>query len=220
MHSLANALVVVDVQNDFTPGGSLAVPEGDTVATKIKEFINEHCDDYRVIVATKDWHPVGTIERLNDAAFTHFSREPDYKDTWPAHCQRGTVGSDFHPNLNAYAFPSSTMEKAAFDLNGDVVLFDQIFFKGQTSPAYSGFEGVTDPAVFTLDEYLRGHEIGHVDVVGIELRNCVYATAVDSQKFGYDTTVLLDKVASLAPESGAEACQEMIDAGIHVDGWN
>lgn len=109
---MTRALIVVDVQNDFCEGGSLAVAGGTDVASRIDELLQgEH--GYDVVVATRDHH----IDPGD-----HFSEEPDYVDSWPPHCVAGTEGAEIHPNLT-------------FDR------FDGVFDKGAYEAAYSGFEG-------------------------------------------------------------------------------
>ncbi|MFD5180876.1 isochorismatase family protein [Nocardia sp. NPDC058379] len=108
---MARGLVIVDVQNDFCEGGSLAVAGGAAVAAAISEFVAGA--DYDAVVATRDYHV--------DPG-PHFSTEPDYVDTWPPHCRVGTPGADFHPALDT----------------GSIA---EIFSKGEYSAAYSGFEG-------------------------------------------------------------------------------
>ncbi|BAH49399.1 isochorismatase family protein [Rhodococcus opacus] len=105
------ALLVVDVQNDFCEGGSLAVEGGSAVAAAISRFLAGA--EYDAVAATIDHH----IDPGH-----HFSEEPDYVDTWPVHCKSGTPGADFHPNL---------------DRSG----IESVFSKGEFSAAYSGFEG-------------------------------------------------------------------------------
>ncbi|MCE7006554.1 isochorismatase family protein [Kibdelosporangium philippinense] len=108
---MANALIVVDVQNDFCEGGSLAVTGGAAVAAAISEHIGH--TPYDVVVATRDYH-------IDPGA--HFSDNPDYVDTWPVHCVAGTPGASFHPEL-------------------DVTAIQAVFSKGAYAAAYSGFEG-------------------------------------------------------------------------------
>lgn len=204
-HALANALIVVDVQVDFCPGGSLAVADGDQVARRINNYIRNVGDDYRVIVASKCWHP-------DDEGFEHFSPTPDFDTTWPAHCVAGTKGAEFHPNLRA--MPDTTITPG---IDPEIwVEFDAVFYKGQTSSAYSAFEGMTDPAIFSLDEYLKKHSIGHVDVVGIATDYCVRATALDAIANGYTVDVLLSKCAGVNPETTQSAIGEMHLRGIQV----
>ena len=115
---MVKALLVVDVQRDFCPGGSLAVPGGDVVASRISRWLGDHRDEYQLVVTTLDWHPVpGSTPR-----FDHFSASPDYVDTWPPHCVQGSEGAYLHPNLQ---LPDGIVEVR----------------KGQVDAAYSGFEG-------------------------------------------------------------------------------
>ncbi|GAA1014819.1 amidase [Acrocarpospora pleiomorpha] len=110
---MPNALVIVDVQNDFCEGGSLPVAGGADVAAAITEHLRTHPYDH--IVATRDYH-------IDPGP--HFAAVPDYVNTWPAHCVAGTPGADFHP---------------AFD----ITKVEQIFSKGAHTAAYSGFEGAS-----------------------------------------------------------------------------
>lgn len=212
---LGNALIVVDVQNDFCPGGSLAVEGGDLVAARIREYIEKYGDDYKLVVATKDYHP-------NDPNFPHFSANPDYANTWPPHCVRETNGARFSPLLNGTA--KNDLSDGWPPTPGQID-FDLIFFKGQREAAYSGFEGTSmaspsfDPPMgWTLDAYLKDKNIGHVDVVGLATDYCVRATAIDAVKNGYDTTVLLDMCAGVNPDTSNDAIKDLIAAGVHVDG--
>ncbi|WP_216898738.1 nicotinamidase [Nocardia alni] len=111
---MTRALIVVDVQNDFCEGGSLAVTGGSAVASRITDYLG--VSDYSAVVATRDYH-------IDPGA--HFSDTPDYVDSWPPHCRVGTPGADFHPNLNT----------------GPI---DAVFSKGAYAAAYSGFEGSSD----------------------------------------------------------------------------
>ncbi|MGC3955954.1 MAG: isochorismatase family protein [Propionicimonas sp.] len=112
---MSRALIVVDVQNDFCEGGSLAVAGGAAVASAISELLGgEHGYDH--VVATQDHH-------IDPGP--HFSQTPDYVDSWPVHCVAGTPGADFHPNL----------------VNRP---FEAVFTKGEYAAAYSGFEGAAD----------------------------------------------------------------------------
>src|SRR5450756_990164 len=96
--NLTRALIVVDVQNDFCEGGSLAVAGGAEVARRISAHVLSHGDEYAAIVATADWH---------DNPGAHFAEDPDYVDTWPAHCRIGTDGALFHPAAAAASEPVS-----------------------------------------------------------------------------------------------------------------
>ncbi|QGN56831.1 isochorismatase family protein [Nostocoides sp. HKS02] len=191
---MSRALLIVDVQNDFCEGGSLAVPGGAEVARRISAYVQAHGETYAAIAATADWHedPGG-----------HFSDDPDYVDTWPPHCRAGSDGALFHPA----AEPAFEQVQA-------------IFRKGHHSAAYSGFEGFTIEAdrKVALADWLRDRAIEEVDVVGIATDHCVRATALDAADEGFETTVLLDLTAAVAPETTALALQQLAEAQVATRG--
>ncbi|MEV5982273.1 isochorismatase family protein [Streptomyces sp. NPDC052114] len=190
---MRRALIVVDVQNDFCEGGSLAVAGGADVAAAITELIGQAPACYRHVVATRDHH----IE-----PGSHFSDHPDYVDSWPPHCVAGTEGIGFHPNF-APAVASGAI--------------DAVFDKGAYAAAYSGFEGVDENGV-SLAEWLRAREITEVDVVGLATDHCVRATAVDAAREGFTTQVLLDLTAGVAEETTERALDELRAAGVELSG--
>ena len=185
------ALIVVDVQNDFCEGGSLAVAGGAEVAGAITTFLRERTGPggYAAVAGTLDWH-------VDPGA--HFSADPDYVATWPAHCVVGTEGSQSHPAL-------------------DRSLIEAWFHKGRHSGAYSGFEGRTEDgsgaAGVGLADWLRERGIEAVDVVGIATDHCVKATALDAVKAGFETRVLLALTAAVAPDTERAALDELRAAG-------
>jgi nicotinamidase/pyrazinamidase len=181
------ALIVVDVQNDFCEGGSLPVTGGSGVAAAISAHLAG--SDYDHVVATRDYH-------IDPGA--HFSAEPNYVDTWPVHCVRGTAGASFHPEL-------------------DITPVTAVFAKGAYAAAYSGFEGAT-PDGQTLADWLRNHDVDHVDVVGIATDHCVRATALDAAREGFRTTVLLDLTAGVAKSTVESALVELEAAGVTMVG--
>ncbi|OKI28454.1 isochorismatase family protein [Streptomyces sp. CB03911] len=187
------ALIVVDVQNDFCEGGSLAVAGGAEVAAAITDLIAESSPAYRHIVATRDHH-------IDPGA--HFSAEPDYVDSWPVHCVAGSEGVGFHPNFA----PSVT--------SGAI---EAVFDKGAYSAAYSGFEGL-DENNLGAAEWLRERQVTEVDVVGIATDHCVRATALDAARAGFSTRVLLDLTAGVAPDTTAAALEELRAAGVVLVG--
>ncbi len=182
------ALIIVDVQNDFCEGGSLAVAGGAAVARKVSDHLAGG-QDYARVVATKDFHV--------DPG-SHFSDHPDYAASWPAHCVAGTPGADFHPNLDTSAV-------------------EAVFYKGAHAAAYSGFEGA-DEAGTPLADWLRAHDVDEVDVAGIATDYCVHATAADAVRAGFATRVLLDLTAGVAPESTAKAIEDLRSASVKLTG--
>jgi nicotinamidase/pyrazinamidase len=180
------ALIIVDVQNDFCEGGSLAVTGGSAVARGISELLAGD-PGYAHVVATKDFH-IDPGE--------HFSDNPDYALSWPPHCVVGTSGADFHPEFD----PSAV---------------EAVFKKGHHSAAYSGFEG-TDDSGTPLADWLRQRGVDEVDVVGIATDYCVRATAADAAEAGFSTRVLLDLTAGVAADSTAKAVEGLRAAGVEV----
>ncbi|MFE5240218.1 MULTISPECIES: isochorismatase family protein [unclassified Streptomyces] len=187
------ALIVVDVQNDFCEGGSLAVAGGADVAAAITDLIGEAQPGYRHVVATRDHH----IDPGD-----HFSSAPDFEHSWPPHCVAGTEGVGFHPNF-APAVASGAI--------------DTVFDKGAYAAAYSGFEGVDENGT-GLARWLRDRSVTAVDVVGIATDHCVRATALDAAREGFTTHVLLDLTAGVAEGTTERALEELRAAGVELTG--
>ncbi|WP_341944847.1 isochorismatase family protein [Microbacterium sp. LWH11-1.2] len=187
---MSRALLIVDVQNDFTEGGALAVAGGDAVASAVSTFLAVHAADYAVIVASRDWHDA---EGDNGG---HFAAEPDYVDTWPAHCVAGTEGAEYDPLLTTDAVTHHVQ-------------------KGQGVAAYSMFEGVTDEGS-TVGAVLTGAGVLTADVVGIATDHCVRATALDAIAHGVRVRVLTDLVAGVGAESSEAALAELAHAGAEL----
>ncbi|CQD02525.1 nicotinamidase/pyrazinamidase [Mycolicibacterium conceptionense] len=182
----SRALIVVDVQNDFCEGGSLAVAGGAAVARDITALLaTDHGYDH--VVATKDFH-IDPGE--------HFSDTPDYRTSWPRHCVAGTPGAAFHPDF-------------------DPAAVEAVFTKGQHCAAYSGFEGVDDSGT-TLADWLARRGVEAVDVVGIATDYCVAATPPMAVKAGLRTRVLTGLTAGVAPESTTAAIDQLRDAGVQI----
>jgi nicotinamidase/pyrazinamidase len=186
------ALIIVDVQNDFCEGGSLAVAGGADVAAAITVHARAEAGGYAAVVATKDWH-------VDPGA--HFAAEPDFVDTWPAHCVAGTSGADPYPAL-------------------DQSLVQAWFTKGEHAAAYSGFEGATDAdgERVGLADWLRRRDVTDVDVVGIATDHCVRATALDAVSAGFGTRVLLELTAGVAPATTETALVQLHKAGADLVG--
>ena len=181
------ALLIVDVQNDFCEGGSLAVAGGAAVARGITEHLKENRGEYELVAATRDYH----VE-----PGSHFAAEPDFKDSWPIHCVAGTPGAELHPDLDRRAV-------------------DEVFDKGQHTAAYSGFEGRSSSGQL-LGDALHGAGVEEVDVVGIATDYCVRATALDALKAGFKVNVLQGLIAGVAPGTSEAALRDMATAGAHT----
>ena len=190
---MTRALVIVDVQNDFCEGGSLAVAGGAAVAAAITRHVRDHAGDYAAVVGTKDWH-------IDPGA--HFSTHPDYVDSWPPHCRVGSTGAESHPAL-------------------DTAPVEAWFTKGEHAAAYSGFEGATGgeaDAPVGLADWLRARGVSDVDVVGIATDHCVRATALDAVAAGFGTRVLLDLTAGVAEDTTRAAVAALRAAGAELVG--
>ena len=185
---MSRALIVVDVQNDFCEGGSLAVGGGSGVARAISTALAAEDRPWAHVVATKDHH-------IDPGA--HFSSTPDFVDSWPVHCVVGTSGEDFHPEL-------------------DTDHIEAVFTKGEHEAAYSGFQG--DAGGVSLAAWLRMRGVDAVDVVGIATDHCVRATAIDAAHEGFATTVLLDMTAGVAQATVNDALAEMRAADVTLTG--
>jgi nicotinamidase/pyrazinamidase len=181
-------LIIVDVQNDFCAGGSLAVAGGAAVASALNDYLATE-PGYAHVVATQDFH----VDPGD-----HFSDRPDFSSSWPPHCVAGTPGASFHPDL-------------------DTGRIEAVFRKGAHSAAYSGFEGVDENGTPLLD-WLRQRGVEEVDVAGIATDYCVRRTAEDAARAGLRTRVLVDLTAPVAADSAAAALGEMRTAGVELVG--
>ncbi|MEO6529312.1 MAG: isochorismatase family protein [Specibacter sp.] len=204
---MAKALIIVDVQNDFCEGGSLAVTGGADLASEITELIAD-APDFDFIVATQDWHV--------DPG-SHFSDAPDFRTSWPVHCVAGSKGAALHRNL-------------------DTEDIDAYFRKGKFDAAYSGFDGLLAPedevavgereahesadedaeSPLSLDDWLRENDVEDVVIVGLATDHCVRATALDAVNAGYNTTVLRDYIAGVDEDASEDVLEELEDAGVEV----
>jgi nicotinamidase/pyrazinamidase len=184
------ALVIVDVQNDFCEGGSLAVAGGAAVARAITAHLaSPDGASYDYVVATQDHH-------IDPGP--HFSAQPDFDLSWPPHCVAGTTGAQFHPDL-------------------DTGRIAEVFRKGEYAAAYSGFEGSSGSGD-SLRNWLTERGVTDLDVAGIATDYCVRATAADSRAAGFLTTVLLSLTAGVAEPSTAATIAALGASGVALTG--
>ncbi|UQV60716.1 nicotinamidase [Corynebacterium propinquum] len=182
------ALIVVDVQNDFCPGGSLGTERGDEVAARIGAL---DTSGYDHVVATMDWH----IDP--GSHFAPEGEEPNFTTTWPVHCVADSHGAQLHPGVSA-------ME------------FDAIFRKGEYTAAYSGFEAANSEGT-GLAEWLNERGVTQVDIAGIATDYCVRATVLDAcEQTQARVRVLRDLCSPVAEETERSAIEEMRDAGAEI----
>lgn len=187
---MSRALLIVDVQNDFTENGALAVAGGDAVASGVSRFLAAHAADYAVVIASRDWHDA---DGDNGG---HFAEEPDFVDSWPVHCVAGTPGAEYDSNLQTEAVTHHIR-------------------KGQGRPAYSMFEGETEDGS-TVAKILSCAGVLSVDVVGIATDHCVRASALDAIEHGLHVRILTDLVAGVGEESSEAALAELAHAGAQL----
>src|SRR5688572_9016485 len=185
---MTRVLLVVDVQNDFCEGGSLAVAGGAAVAAAITEHVRTAAGEYAHVVATRDHH----IDPGH-----HFAEQPDFLETWPAHCVVGTGGVELHPAL-------------------DREPLEAVFDKGEYAAAYSGFEARAGDV--PLADWLRERGVDAVDIVGIATDHCVRATALDAVGNGFGTRVLLHLTAGVSEGSTDAALEQLRTAGVELEG--
>jgi nicotinamidase/pyrazinamidase len=180
-----DALIIVDVQNDFCPDGALGVPEGHTVVAPLNRYAERFAAVGAAIFATRDWHPERT---------THFQ---EHGGPWPPHCVQGTAGAEFHGELRLPA--------------GAVVLSKGM---DPEEDAYSAFHA-RDDAARPLLELLRERGVRRLFVGGLATDYCVKATALDAIGQGFEVVVLQDAIGAvnLEPHHGREALEAMRTAG-------
>lgn len=180
-----DALIIVDVQNDFCPGGALAVSGGDEVIPVLNRVIERFSDAGLPIFVTRDWHPEKT---------SHFS---SYGGLWPVHCVQRTRGAEFHDDLK---------------LSNDVVVVSKGMAPDEDS--YSGFQA-TDMSGTPLAELLRRRQIERIIVGGLATDYCVKHTVLDGLKEGFKVLLLADAIraVNLKPHDEKLAIDEMVRAG-------
>ncbi|QFT74443.1 bifunctional nicotinamidase/pyrazinamidase [Ruegeria sp. THAF33] len=194
---MTHALLVIDVQNDFCPGGALAVVEGDEIVAQI----NAMMDEFDAVILTQDWHPAGH----SSFASSHDGKNPfDLVDMpygpqvlWPDHCVQGTRGAGFHPELRT---------------DGDLILR-----KGFRSAidSYSAFFENDHQTPTGLKGYLDTRGIDRLTLVGLATDYCVRYSAVDAARLGFDVTVRMGACRAIDMDGSlAAAEQAMRDAGV------
>jgi len=194
------ALIIVDVQNDFCPGGSLAVKDGD----KVIPVINKLMSEFDLVIFTKDWHPEG----MKAFASSYKTKKPfdKYKvngveDTlWPDHCIQNTIGAELHKDLNL-----ALIKKDFY-----------IFKKGteKNHHPYSGFDGTE------LAEFLEERKVDKVFICGLALDYCCVDTAIDASFLGLDTTLILDATKPVNENNIEETLIKLYEANVKIiESW-
>lgn len=174
------ALLLVDIQNDFLPGGALAVPEGD----QIIPLANQLQEKFDLVVATQDWHPANhksfASNHQGKYIFDIIDLHGMEQVLWPDHCVQGTAGADFSENLN--------MDKV-----------EAIFRKGMNPEidSYSGFYDNGHLKSTALADYLRGKQVTEVYLAGLAGDYCVYFSAKDALREGFKAIIIEDATRAI-----------------------
>jgi nicotinamidase/pyrazinamidase len=197
------ALIIVDVQNDFLPGGALAVAEGDLVVPVINQLTHE----FDLVFTTQDWHP----ENHCSFAASHPSKkigdrilvDGQEQILWPVHCVQNTYGAELAAGLNPKVISGGVHISKGTDERVD---------------SYSGFFENQRKRATGLDELLRQHGTDDLTVVGLATDYCVKATVLDALELGFRVTVLTEacRAVNLSPDDGANALAAMRTAGARV----
>jgi len=181
-----SALLLVDVQNDFCPGGSLAVPEGD----QIVPVVNRMMPGFAAVIATQDWHPRDHIS----FASSHPGHQPldtitlpsGEQTLWPDHCVAGSVGADFHPHLETRSLSLILRKGTRRELD-----------------SYSAFLENDRTTATGLEHYLRGLGLMHLFVAGLATDVCVYYTVLDALRMGFAVYLVEDAARGIDLPTGS-----------------
>ena len=196
---MKTALLIIDVQNDFCPGGALAVPGGNLTIPAI----NRISPNFDTVVATKDWHPSGHISFASNHpgknVFDCVETKTGEQTLWPDHCIPGSEGAEFHPELR-------------------VEHIDLILHKGtnRVIDSYSAFFENDRITTTGLEFFLKGLGVGKVFICGLATDYCVLFTATDAVNIGFDTYLVEDAVRGVDFPQGsvAEAVSRMKSLGV------
>ena len=190
------ALLLIDIQHDFLPGGSLAVPEGD----QIIPLVNQLQPHFDLVVATQDWHPANhksfASNHAGKAVFERIELHGLEQVLWPDHCLQASSGAGFSAEL-------------------DMKRVEAIFRKG-TDPeidSYSGFYDNGHLKSTALADYLRGKGVEEVYLVGLAGDYCVYFTAKDALKEGFKAFIIEDATRPIDPEGFSKAKEDVLSRG-------
>ncbi|MCA0205459.1 MAG: bifunctional nicotinamidase/pyrazinamidase [Proteobacteria bacterium] len=202
MQAPDHALIVIDVQNDFCPGGALAVAEGDAVVAPINALLG----DFAVRVVTQDWHPADHASFADNhpgaAPFSVTEMPYGPQVLWPRHCVQGTAGADFHPGLRTD--PADLVIRKGFRASIDS--YSAFFENDRATP--TGLEG-----------YLRSRGVTTLTLAGLATDFCVAYSALDAARLGFGVTVRLDACRAIDLDGSlAAALEQMRAAGVSLQG--
>lgn len=198
MRPATDALIVIDVQNDFCPGGALAVAGGDEIINRINGLMG----DFATVVLTQDWHPANhtsfAANHPGAAPFTLMTMAYGPQVLWPTHCVQGTEGAAFHRDLRTD--PAHLIVRKGFRARIDS--YSAFFENDRTTP--TGLEG-----------YLRNRDVTSVTLVGLATDYCVAYSAIDASRLGFKATVLEGACRAIDLDGSlAKARADMLTAGV------
>ena len=192
-------LVLVDIQNDFLKGGSLAVPEGEKIIKPINKIIKQ----YDLVIATKDWHPKNHISFASNHTDKKIGDIINVNGVdqvlWPDHCIQNSYGSDFPEQL-------------------DISKLAKVIYKGSDAniDSYSGFFDNGHFRSTGLSDYLKSKDVNKIDYVGLATDYCLKYTAIDSVSEGFKTRVLINCIKGIEEKGCELALNEMKSKGVEL----
>jgi len=194
-----DALIVVDVQNDFLPGGALATQAGDPIVRNINQTIQKFTELNLPVIFTQDWHPKEhysfAIAHEGKQPFDEFHAEALGPVLWPDHCVQGSKGAEFAPDLNTK--PANAIIRKGYNKEID---------------SYSGFLENDQQTETGLDGYLKDRNVKRIFIAGLAFDYCVFFTAVDGACKDYEVYTLLDLTQPVgSPEGRIEKAQEEME---------
>jgi nicotinamidase/pyrazinamidase len=198
MRPANQALIVIDVQNDFCPGGALAVAQGDAIIPQVNALMGQ----FQTVALTQDWHPVDhssfAANHAGAAAFSTVQMPYGAQTLWPSHCVQGTKGAEFHPALRSDL--AQLVIRKGFRAGIDS--YSALFENDKTTPT-------------GLDGYLRARGVTGLTLVGLATDYCVAFSALDAVAQGFDVTVLQDACRAIDLDGSlARQQQAMAAAGV------
>jgi nicotinamidase/pyrazinamidase len=180
-----DALLIVDAQIDFFPGGVLAVPHSDKIIPVINEWLKAAAQKNILIIASRDWHPVNHCSFKTQGGI------------WPSHCVQDSPGAQFHPSIH---WPSQ------------VLIVNKATDPKQE--AYSAFQGTVNQMESSLEQVLKEKGINRLWLAGLALDYCVVATALEARQKGFTVHVILPGTQAIGKDSGKTALLRMQAAGV------
>ncbi len=198
MRPANQALIVIDVQNDFCPGGALAVAQGDAIIPQINALMGQ----FQTVVLTQDWHPADhssfAANHAGAAPFSTVQMPYGAQTLWPSHCVQGTKGAEFHPALRS-DLAQLVLRKG---FRAGIDSYSALFENDKTTPT-------------GLDGYLRARGVTGLTLVGLATDYCVAFSALDAVAKGFDVTVLQDACRAIDLDGSlARQKQAMAAAGV------